>query len=270
MVQLEMSWIWGTLVAAAAWLALVTLICGAAVATRSVAGSTAGHGGWMGSVAAAVAMFALLPSGVEAAVIPLHTWDFTMRDVLWMLGASGATCDAACVTNGFSSCDEASLTALAGYNPNDGSIQQAFRSAGYACTTNTQQCSNGNGNVNNCEAWGSPYIHAYPQYINSGACFFGGNGSGIANCGVSMSQHRRLCPCSRAVSLPSNSIADSTGGIAATLENGATRTATGVVFDGIDDHINLNLGSVQLGGPMTIAMLMRNTIENAKRRLGEK
>jgi hypothetical protein len=51
-----------------------------------------------------------------------------------------------------------------------------------------------------------------------------------------------------------DTIVDSIGGIVATLTNveASDRTATGIVLDGVDDHLVLNLSTVTLGGPMTV------------------
>ena len=45
---------------------------------------------------------------------------------------------------------------------------------------------------------------------------------------------------------------DSISGISTTLVAGATRTATGMVFDGVDGFVNLNLDAETMGGPMTV------------------
>ena len=54
---------------------------------------------------------------------------------------------------------------------------------------------------------------------------------------------------------------DSISGISTALVAGATRTATGVVLDGVDGYADLNFGSALLGGAMTIEIVAKvNTL----------
>jgi hypothetical protein len=59
----------------------------------------------------------------------------------------------------------------------------------------------------------------------------------------------------------SDTITDSVGSIVATLTNGAVsaRNAKGIALDGIDDHIVLDLSAVQLGGAMTVEVVVMLT-----------
>lgn len=55
--------------------------------------------------------------------------------------------------------------------------------------------------------------------------------------------------------------------INATLHGGASRTATGVVLDGSDGYLDVNLDAVTIGGPMTIVMVAKWNAFNSDSRL---
>ena len=50
---------------------------------------------------------------------------------------------------------------------------------------------------------------------------------------------------------------DSISGVSTALVAGATRTATGMVFDGVDGYVDLHLDAKVVGGPMTIVAVVR-------------
>ena len=64
-----------------------------------------------------------------------------------------------------------------------------------------------------------------------------------------------------------NIITDSTGGVDATLFGGATRSATGVILDGVNGYVDLNLDAKILGGAMTIEIVVKYSAFNGGSRI---
>ena len=62
-------------------------------------------------------------------------------------------------------------------------------------------------------------------------------------------------------------IADSIAGVVATLTDGATRTATGVVLDGVNGYVDVNLDAKILGGAVTIVGVVKWNAFNQHSRL---
>jgi hypothetical protein len=73
----------------------------------------------------------------------------------------------------------------------------------------------------------------------------------------------------RAATAGSTTITDSIGSITAQLMNGESsdRTATGILLDGVDEHLDLDLDAFALGGPMTIETVAKFNAFNAGSRL---
>jgi len=116
-------------------------------------------------------------------------------NVLWAIGTKihpAETCTQVCAAQG-STCSQAALNDLNGKDM--AYLKQKYALAGYTCSgLPSESCTASN----NCQRWGSPYIHNSHHRGNSGGCWGGSNPS-VASCGQRPSDgnHRRLCPCVR-------------------------------------------------------------------------